>query len=83
MECMLKIVWNNFSVSPWMEWLKNCSCIFCTSYIHVGRMLKIVFVARMPLSRAMQEQLPRNDFSVSPWMEWLKIAEQLFQRFLR
>ncbi len=41
----------------------NCHCIIRTSYIHVGRMLKIVVVAWMPLSRAMQEQLPRNDFS--------------------
>ena len=46
--------------------VENCSCIFDTSYIHVGRMLKIVFVTWMSLSRAMQEQrsgVPRNDFS--------------------
>jgi hypothetical protein len=55
---MLRIVWNNSSESPWMEWLKIASsaiapalpyyrpsmdiCIFRTSHIRVGRMLRIV-----------------------------------------
>ncbi len=74
---------DDFSVSPWMEWQITSPCVICTSCIHAGRMLKIVFVTWMSLSRAMhmsmdggrgkagaftEEQLPRNDFSVSPWM---------------
>jgi len=53
---------------PWMEWQITSPCVICTSCIHAGRMLKIVFVTWMSLSRAMQEQLPRNDFSVYPWI---------------
>jgi len=39
---MLRIVWNDSSnLQGWVA--ENCSCIFCTSYIHVGRMLRIVW----------------------------------------
>jgi hypothetical protein len=39
---MLRIVGNDASLSPWMEWLKIAPAFFCTSHIHVGRMLRIV-----------------------------------------
>ncbi len=54
MECMLRIVRNDSSESPWMEWQITVPYVICISHVHVGRMLRIV----------------RNDSSESPWMEW-------------
>ena len=55
----------NENLKPLKEFIlpggtENCSCISSTSYVHVGRFLRIVIVTRMSLSRAIQEQLPRN-----------------------
>ena len=50
---MLKIVWNNFSVSPWMECMLKIVWNNFSVSPWMECMLKIVFVTWMLLSRAM------------------------------